>query len=516
MRKIKLLSSLFALFLLLGCTDESNDVDLSGVGAPENIDALFKITQDNTGKVTILPSGEGVSQFEINFGDGTTETSFVSPGNTIDHNYTEGVYPVKIIGWTINGLKTEIIKNLTVTFIAPTNLEVTITPVVGNNLSITVKAKADFETFFQVYFGDNPAEIPVAFMEDDVVTHIYPSIGTYQVKVVALSGGVATTLFTQNVTISDPILLPIDFESPTLNYDFFDFGGATTTIINNPVSGAGNTSAKVGKVVRQIGSEVYAGAYITLSAPINFSTLKKIKMKSFSPTSGIKVIMKLENSGNSNINIENQQINTIANAWEDLTFDFTSVNTANSYDRIVIFFNFGVAGNGSSYYFDNLVQSSGTPTLTIPVNFESSSIPYVFSDFGGNLASVENNAVSGGINTSSRVGKIIKGNGALTYAGSILGLSSPIDLSTNKKIKMKVWSPASGITVKMKLENQTNSNLNIEVDATTTVSNAWQELTFDFAAANNANNLQKVIIFFDFGALGNGASYYFDDIIQTN
>jgi hypothetical protein len=68
----------------------------------------------------------------------------------------------------------------------------------------------------------------------------------------------------------------------------------------------------------------------------------------------------------------------------------------------------------------------------------------------------------------------------------------------------------------MKLENQTNSNLNIEVDATTTVSNAWQELTFDFAAANNANNLQKVIIFFDFGALGNGASYYFDDIIQTN
>jgi hypothetical protein len=516
MRKIKILSSIFALFLLLGCTDESNDVVLSGISAPENIDALFKITQDNTGKVTILPYGDGVSQFEINFGDGTTETSFVSPGNTIDNIYTEGVYPVKIIGWTINGLKTEVTKNLTVTFIAPANLDVTIAPVVGNNLSITAEAKADFETFFQVYFGDNPTATPIDFMEGDVVTHIYPSIGTYQVKVVALSGGVATTELIQSVTISDPILLPIDFESPTLNYNFTDFGGATTTIINNPVSGAGNTSAKVGKVVRQIASEVYAGAHITLSSPIDFSTLKKIKMKSFSPTSGIKVIMKLENSTNSSINIESQQINTVANAWEDLIFDFTSVNTANSYDRVVIFFNFGVAGNGSSYYFDKIEQSSGTPVLTLPVNFESSSIPYVFSDFGGNIASVENNTVSGGINTSSKVGKIIKGNGALTYAGSILGLSSPIDLSTNKKIKMKVWSPASGITVKMKLENQTNSNLNIEVDATTTVSNAWQELTFDFVAANNANNLQKVIIFFDFGALGNGASYYFDDIIQTN
>jgi hypothetical protein len=516
MKKIKILSSIFALFLLFGCTDESNDVDLSGVAAPENIDALFKITQDNTGKVTILPSGEGVSQFEINFGDGTTETSYVSPGNSIDHIYTEGVFPVKIIGWTINGLKTEVTKNLTVTFTAPTDLAVTISPVAGNNLSITLEASANFETFFQVYFGDNPNALPVDFMEGDVVTHVYPSIGTYAVKVVALSGGVATTEVIQNITITDPLLLPIDFESPTLNYNFLDFGGATTSVINNPVSGTGNTSAKVGKVVRQIGSEVYAGSFITLSSPIDLSTLKKIKMKSFAPASGIQVIMKLENSNNSNINVENTQINTTSNAWEDLIFDFTAANTSNTYDRIVIFFNFGVQGNGSTYYFDDLVQSSGTPALALPINFESTSIPYVFTDFGGNIASVETNSVSGGINTSNKVGKILKGNGALSYAGSTLALTSPLDLSSMKKIKMKVWSPAAGIVVKMKLENQTNANLNIEVDATTTVANAWQELTFDFAAANNANNLQKVIIFFDFGALGTGTSYYFDDIIQTN
>jgi hypothetical protein len=40
--------------------------------APQNISALTTVTQDNTGKVTFLPRGEGVTQYEILFGDGTT------------------------------------------------------------------------------------------------------------------------------------------------------------------------------------------------------------------------------------------------------------------------------------------------------------------------------------------------------------------------------------------------------------------------------------------------------------
>jgi hypothetical protein len=39
--------------------------------APQNISALTTVTQDNTGKVTFLPRGEGVTQYET-FGDGTT------------------------------------------------------------------------------------------------------------------------------------------------------------------------------------------------------------------------------------------------------------------------------------------------------------------------------------------------------------------------------------------------------------------------------------------------------------
>jgi hypothetical protein len=77
---------------------------------------------------------------------------------------------------------------------------------------------------------------------------------------------------------------------------------------------------------------------------------------------------------------------------------------------------------------------------------------------------------------------------------------------------MKVWSPQSGIIVKLKLENLANGNINTEIDATTTVANAWQELTYTFTGINNANNYQRVVVFFNFGNPGTGLTYYFDDI----
>jgi len=81
---------------------------------------------------------------------------------------------------------------------------------------------------------------------------------------------------------------------------------------------------------------------------------------------------------------------------------------------------------------------------------------------------------------------------------------------------MKVWSPQAGIVVKLKLENFSNSNINTEKDATTTVANGWEELTYDFTGVVNANNYQRVVVFFGFGASGTGLDYYFDDIKLSN
>jgi hypothetical protein len=85
-----------------------------------------------------------------------------------------------------------------------------------------------------------------------------------------------------------------------------------------------------------------------------------------------------------------------------------------------------------------------------------------------------------------------------------------------KKIKIKVWSPKAGIIVKLKLEKKASDATNIEVDATSTVANGWEELTFDFPGIVSSNNYQRVVVFFDFGQKGTGATYYFDDIKQSN
>lgn len=516
MRKLQFLISLFTLTILLSCSSDTNDVNLDNVSTPTNISALMTIKQDNSGMVTILPRGEGVTRYEVYFGDATVEPGFVNPGDVINHIYTEGVYQVKIVGMTINGDKSEVIQELSVSFLPPTNLDVTITHVPGDNMSITVKATANLETYFQVYFGETVGETPVNFMEGETVTHTYATTGTYAVQVVALSGGAATTQYTEDVIISNPILLPVDFESATLNYAFTNFGGANTTVVANPSIGAANGSAKVAKLTKNAGSEVWAGSFIELGVPIDFSTMQKIKIKSWSPQAGIVVKMKLENLANPNISTEIDVTNTVANNWEDLIFDFTGINNANNYQRVVLFYSFGNAGTGASYYFDDIQLTTGAESLVLPLTFQSSTLIYSFTNFGGAATSVADNPDASGINTSSKVGKLIKGSGSQVWAGSFIELSSPINFASMQKIKIKVWSPQAGIIVKLKLENFATASINTELDATTTVANGWEELTFNFTGINNANNYQRIVVFFDFGNPGTGASYYFDDIKQSN
>jgi len=516
MKKILYILSIALLVWNVACTHDSSDIALDQLTAPQHISALATITQDNTGKVTITPRGEGVTRYEVYFGDGTIEPAYVNPGASITHIYPEGTFNARIVGVTLNGTKTEGIQPITVSYSAPTNLQVSITPDTANPMMVSVSATAQLETFFQVYFGDVPNETPTQFMQGDTITHTYANTGTYTVTVVALSGGAATTSYTQTVTISNPILFPIDFQSATLNYAFNNFGGAIASVVNNPHLDLVNTSSKVAQLVKANGAEVWAGANLTLGQPINLTTQKKISMKVWVPQAGITVKMKLENLTEPNISTEVNATSTMANAWETLYFDFTAANTANSYQKCVVFFDFGQTGTGQTYYFDDIVQTSGLPTLSLPLTFESNLLTYTFSDFGGAATTVENNPAAGGINNSTKVAKQIKGSGAQTWAGSYIDLAAPIDFSAMQKIKMKVWSPQAGIAVKVKFEKLGNSSINIERDATTTTANTWEELTYDFSGIVNSNNYQRVVVFFSFGTAGNGATYYFDDIRLSN
>ena len=253
MKKIVFLLSLFVLTFFTGCTKDSDVPNVDAVAAPSGISAVMSVKQDNSGMVTITPKGEGITQFAIYYGDGTTSPTYVTPGKSDSHIYSEGTFQVKIVGTTLNGKKAETTLPVTVTFVAPTNFVATVTNQTLNTLGVDVKAKADLESGFKVYFGETQNETPVTFLEGDTVSHIYNSAGTYTVTVIAITNGVAASApYTQQVTVtySAQIGLPLDFESTTLNYNFVNFDGGACTRITNPFPGGINTSSKVVKMVK--------------------------------------------------------------------------------------------------------------------------------------------------------------------------------------------------------------------------------------------------------------------------
>ena len=107
-----------------------------------------------------------------------------------------------------------------------------------------------------------------------------------------------------------------------------------------------------------------------------------------------------------------------------------------------------------------------------------------------------------------------KSSGAETWAGAFFELGSPLDFDTYSKISVKTWSPKSGAVVKVKLENA-NASITHEVDVTTTVAGAWENLVYDFSAAPAADYV-RVVIFFDFGNPGDNSVYYYDEFALTN
>ena len=252
---MKLIKNIFTyMFILLfafACiTDEDKLYSLDYLPAPANVNAVFDITQDNTGLVTILPNSDGAASYTVDFGDGASAELGLLEVAT--HTYPEGVYPVKIKAHGITGLATEVTKELNVTFKAPENLVVNITKDETNPKIVSISATATFATIIDIYFGDVENEEATHVLPGETATHTYAESGDYEIKVIAKSAGVATTEYNEILTIdaaSDPINLPIDFESFTVNYAFTDFGGVSSSVIDNPDTNDLNSSAKVGQSV---------------------------------------------------------------------------------------------------------------------------------------------------------------------------------------------------------------------------------------------------------------------------
>jgi hypothetical protein len=516
MKNLKYLLNIFIVsFLIFACVEEvENNIDfVDSIEAPTNVSAMISITQDNTGVVTITPTGEGVVSYTVDFGDGSDSSDSVNPGNSVVHTYPEGTYEAIITAVGLNGEVTETVVSVVVSYSAPENLSVTINNVPGNAFDITVSASADLAASFEVFFGDQgDDEAPTPLQIGETLTYTYSSVGEYTVNVVALSGGAATTEYSEIVTIVNPLLMPIDFEDPTLNYSFVDFGNAQSTVIPNPDASGINTSSTVGQSLKFNGAEVWAGSFLTIDEPVDFSSLNNIAVDVWTSDVGEVVKLKLENSANPDINTEVDMTTSINQGWETLIYDFSASDLSQDYDRIVIFFDFGNVGDDTYYYFDNIRLSLPAVSNFTTVEDFQGDVPGNFSFGGVEGVQAVTNPNPSGINTTSTVMQFTKTDGAEVWGGMGFAIDGIINFNGTNQIKINSYAPEAGKVVKVKLETVEGNidGLTYEFDMTTTVANQWEVLTYDFSAAPDLD-YTSFIVFYDFGNQDAGV-YHFDEV----
>ena len=295
-----------------------------------------------------------------------------------------------------------------------------------------------------------------------------------------------------------------DITAPVAGFE----GGEGSAIEAGPAGGGSGNSFKV----LRSGGQVFALGIVEAVVPIT-AERRTVSAQVYSPTAGIRMVMKLEGPGGANTgDVEANE--TVVVGWQTLTWTFTSANPASTYNKIVLLPNLGTvdAAPGKAYYFDNitLVGSAAPPpppTGTVVVNFDDITAPVAGFE-GGEGSAIEAGPAGGGSGNSFKVLR----SGGQVFALGIVEAIVPIT-ADRRTVSAQVYSPTAGIRMVMKLEGPGGANTG-DTEANETVVAGWQTLTWTFGSANPASTYNKIVLLPNLGTVdaAPGKAYYFDTI----
>ncbi len=311
--------------------------------------------------------------------------------------------------------------------------------------------------------------------------------------------------------------------------NYFFVNGTFIPYNENPDQSGANTS-QVAALYTRNAAELYDVIVMDRSmADVSdyISGAKVITMQVWSPAVGKTVQITLENSvlaqpANypTGRRSEHFATTTVANQWETLTFVMSNqpdpgVSNSNV-NRLVILFDPN-SNNADTYYWDNLSapefsfdNCAGVTTNEMILNdFEcQQNVNYIFSHSGINFRRIANPDMTG--NPSSHVARYVR-NGGEENDVLIGRFDGNLDLEANNTIKLDVWDPNAPTNVIISLQNNDNDVI-LEMTAQTSVSSAWQTLTYDPSSVSEANDITQFVILFDPGA-STSDEYFFDNFI---
>ncbi len=147
-------------------------------------------------------------------------------------------------------------------------------------------------------------------------------------------------------------------------------------------------------------------------------------------------------------------------------------------------------------------------------DFESIQMNLFSGGTNGSLTVVPNPDPSG-INTSATVVKMVRGFDGDPWAGWYATLPTPIDVTANKYVHIKVWKPRISPVV-FKYEGAVNSGDVFPMQPQAAI-NQWEELVFDMSVVSG--DYVKIVLIPDFETpltLTEDITLYFDDLVANN
>ncbi len=294
----------------------------------------------------------------------------------------------------------------------------------------------------------------------------------------------------------------------------------------NPAVGTGNPSPTVGQYTRSAGAQ-FDVIQIRPQSPVKFGDVSAylagtstVTMKVYSTATGIPFQLVMQDkvkaaTGYPNGNLAGtfNATTTVTNAWQTLTFTFaggTSDPTVQptDIDQLVLLINPNTNTN-DVYLLDDLMGPAFATTPPPPPpaqitydNFENIRLlSYTYT--AGTLVQNAPNPATSPANPSPTVGQYTRNAGIQfdviqfqPQLASKFGDASAY-LAGTRSLTMKVYSPAVGIPFQLVMQDKVkaatgypNGNLAGTFNATTTVANAWQTLTFVFTGGTSDPTVQ--------------------------
>ncbi len=324
---------------------------------------------------------------------------------------------------------------------------------------------------------------------------------------------------------------PVDFESGG-NGDqwtwtvFENDSNPPLEIIDNPDPSGINTSATVAKFTALQTGQPFAGCETQHGADVGSfaltsqtSTITIMVWKSVISDVGIKLV----EASSASLG-EIKVANTLTDQWEEITFDFSSMEGI-TYDQIVVFPDFDARASDNIIYFDN-ISFGNLPPLPAPMvaapdpTIDPANVISMFSNVYTDVPvdTWQTPWSSGSLSDIQIAGNDTKRYQSLDFVGIETVGSNLIDASTMEYFHMDIWTP-NMTTFKIKLvdfgadENfEGGDDSEHELVFENPAQNEWISYEIplgDFTGLNSRTDLAQLIIS---GLPSGGGTVYVDNV----